>query len=160
MATQAAETQWFTVPTVSAIIERQHRGRTQVLIQVRWKPDKDPVYSGAFEIPAGGIYQSENVYDALKREVFEETGLRVTAIRPDAKTAVHSQHGDDVFAFVPFCCHQQLSGKARIGFVVICTDEALIVPAPAEVQEIVWLDRAELRRLLQQTPERIFMYQR
>ena len=70
------------MPTVSAIIERQHQDRTQVLIQVRWKPDKDPVYSGAFEIPAGGIYQSENVYDALKREVFEETGLRVTAIRP------------------------------------------------------------------------------
>lgn len=160
MTTQAEEALWFAVPTVSAIIERQHRGRTQVLVQVRWKPDKDPVYSGAFEIPAGGIYQSENVYDALKREVFEETGLRVTAIRPDVKTAVHSQHGDDVFAFVPFCCHQQLSGKARIGFVFICTAEGSLAPAPAEVQEITWLDRSELRRLLDQTPERIFTYQR
>src|SRR3954463_1340770 len=89
METEAEEALWFAVPTVSAIIERQHQGRTQVLIQVRWKPDKDPVYSGAFEIPAGGIYQSENVYDALKREVFEETGLRVTAIRPDVKTPEH-----------------------------------------------------------------------
>jgi ADP-ribose pyrophosphatase len=160
MLTQVAETLWFTVPTVSAIIERQHQGRTQVLVQVRWKPEKDPVYSGAFEIPAGGIGQHENVYDALEREVFEETGLRVTTIRPNIKTAMHSQHGDDVFAFVPFCCHQQLSGKARIGFVFICTAEGSITPAPTEVKEIMWLDRAELRRLLEQTPERIFTFQR
>jgi 8-oxo-dGTP pyrophosphatase MutT (NUDIX family) len=75
----------FPVPNVSAIIERRQGTRTQVLVQVRWKPAKDPVYSGTFEIPAGGINLYENVYDALKREVFEETGLQVTGFRPDIK---------------------------------------------------------------------------
>ncbi len=90
----------FPVPNVSAIIERQHRGVTQVLLQVRWKPARDPVYSGALEIPAGGIDLYENVYDAMRREVFEETGLRVIGFRPDVKTKTHSHQGDDVFAFV------------------------------------------------------------
>jgi ADP-ribose pyrophosphatase len=65
----------FPVPIVSAIVERKCRKTTELLMQVRWKPKNDPVYSGAFEIPAGGIELGESVYEALKREVFEETGL-------------------------------------------------------------------------------------
>jgi ADP-ribose pyrophosphatase YjhB (NUDIX family) len=105
----------FPVPIVSAIVERQRQGVTEVLVQVRWKPDRDPIYSGTFEIPAGGIELGESIYEALRREVFEETGLRVTGFRPEVRTATHSQNGDDVFAFVPFCCQQQLSGGARVG---------------------------------------------
>jgi 8-oxo-dGTP pyrophosphatase MutT (NUDIX family) len=149
----------FPVPNVSAIIERRQGTRTQVLVQVRWKPAKDPVYSGTFEIPAGGINLYENVYDALKREVFEETGLQVTGFRPDIKTRIHSQNGDDVFAFVPFCCQQQVTGHARVGFVFVCTVEGTTTPAPDEVGEITWLDTAELRRLVEKEPERIFTFQ-
>ena len=160
MQTQGDQSPASPVATVSAIVEREHQGRTQILVQIRWKPDRDPVYSGTFEIPAGGIEQYENVYEALKREVFEETGLRVTAIRPEVKTAMHAHHGDQVFAFLPFCCHQQVSGRARIGFVFICTVEGSPAPAPAEVKEIMWLDRTEVRRLLDETPQRVFTYQR
>jgi 8-oxo-dGTP pyrophosphatase MutT (NUDIX family) len=150
----------FPVPNVSAIIERQRGTVTEVLVQVRWKPAKDAVYSGTFEIPAGGIGLYENVYDALKREVFEETGLRVTGFRPDVQTKTHSQKGDEVFAFVPFCCQQQLSGKARVGFVFVCTVEGTDpVPARDEVKEITWLGMAELKRLLEESPEKIFTFQ-
>lgn len=150
----------FPVPIVSAIIERQRGQVTEVLVQVRWKPEKDPVYSGAFEIPPGGIGLYENVYDALKREVFEETGLRVIGFRPDVRTKTRSQNGDEVFAFVPFCCQQQLSGKARVGFVFVCTVEGTDgVPAPDEVKEITWMGTSELRRLIDESPERIFTFQ-
>ena len=150
----------FPVPIVSAIIERQRGKVTEVLVQVRWKPARDPVYSGTFEIPAGGVGLYENVYDALKREVFEETGLRVIGFRPDVRTKTRSQKGDDVFAFVPFCCQQQLSGKARVGFVFVCTVEGTDpVPAPAEVKEITWMATSELRRLIDGSPERIFTFQ-
>ena len=56
---------------VSAIIERERNGEIEVLVQTRWKPHSDPVYSGTLEIPAGGIKRYENVYDAITREVFE-----------------------------------------------------------------------------------------
>ncbi len=150
----------FPVPIVSAIIERQRGAITEVLVQVRWKPERDPVYSGTFEIPAGGVGLCESVYDALKREVLEETGLRVIGFRPDVRTRTHSQHGDDVFAFIPFCCQQQLSGTARVGFVFVCTVEGTDpVPAPDEVREITWMGTAELRRLIDESPERIFTFQ-
>jgi len=150
----------FPVPNVSAIIERRRAGATEVLVQVRWKPAKDPVYSGLFEIPAGGVDRYESVYDAVTREVFEETRLRVTGFRPDVKTRMYSQYGDDVFAFVPFCCQQQVSGRARVGFVFVCTvAETDPVPAPSEVKEITWLEVAALRRLVRDSPERIFTFQ-
>ena len=150
----------FPVPIVSAIVERQRQGVTEVLVQVRWKPDRDSVYSGTFEIPAGGIELGESIYEALRREVFEETGLRVTGFRPEVRTATHSQNGDDVFAFVPFCCQQQLSGRTRVGFVFVCTVEAAEpLPAPSEVGQIMWLPTTELARLLAEAPERIFPLQ-
>jgi ADP-ribose pyrophosphatase len=83
----------FLVPNVSAIIERQRGNVTEVRVQVRWKPAKDSVYSGTFEIPAGRMGLYENVYDALKREVFGETGLQVIGFRPDVKTKMYSQKG-------------------------------------------------------------------
>src|SRR5271154_4901651 len=94
------------IPVVSAIIERVHDGEIEVLIQTRWKPERDAKYSGTFEIPAGWIDYYENVYDALKREVKEETGLNVTEIIPDIKTKIHSPSNDGAFAFLPFCCQQ------------------------------------------------------
>ena len=150
----------FPVPIVSAIIERQRGKVTELLVQVRWKPERDPVYTGTLEIPAGGIGLYENVYDALTREVFEETGLRVIGFRPDVRTKTHSHKGDDVFAFVPFCCQQQLSGMARVGFVFVCTVEGTDpTPAPDEVKEITWMGTSELRRLIDESPERFFTFQ-
>ena len=32
------------VPIVSAIIEREHHGEKEILVQTRWKPDRDPRY--------------------------------------------------------------------------------------------------------------------
>ena len=37
------------VPIVSAIIEREHAGEIEVLVQTRWKPERDPLYSGTLE---------------------------------------------------------------------------------------------------------------
>ena len=65
-----------TSPSSPAIIGREHDGEREILVQTRWKPDRDPLYAGTLEVPAGGMHVYENVYDAVKREVLEETGLR------------------------------------------------------------------------------------
>src|SRR5574341_2340059 len=83
------------VPIVSAIIEREHNRKKKILVQTRWKPDRDPLYSGTLEIPAGGMQVYENVYDAVKREVLEETGLRVTRFDPDICTRTYAPNDDD-----------------------------------------------------------------
>jgi 8-oxo-dGTP pyrophosphatase MutT (NUDIX family) len=150
----------FPIPIVSAIIERERDGEIEVLVQTRWKPDKDPQYSGTLEIPAGTIETHENVYDAVRREVLEETGLTVIGFKPDVKTKVHAHGGDEAFAFVPFCCQQQAKGKQRIGFVFVCTvADQEPVPGPGEVKDIRWMRKSELKRMLEETPEKIFTFQ-
>ena len=146
---------------VSAIIERERDGEIEVLFQTRWKPGQDPVYSGTLEIPAGGIKTYENVYDALRREILEETGLRVTGFRPDVKTRVYSPRDDGAFAFLPFCCQQQTkAGIPRVGFVFICTvEDGEPVASQDEVKDIRWMKRSELKRVFEETPERIFTFQ-
>lgn len=146
---------------VSVIIERERDGDIEVLVQTRWKPDKDPVYSGTLEIPAGGIEAYEDIYDAAKREVWEETGLRVLSFYPDIRTQTYAPQDDDCFAFVPFCCQQQLrGGLPRIGIVFVCrVADAEPQPGRGEVREIFWLKRSELQKLVERQPERVFTLQ-
>ncbi|MDO8499497.1 MAG: NUDIX domain-containing protein [bacterium] len=146
------------IPVVSAIIERAGATETEILIQTRWKPEDDPVYSGTIEIPGGWVDQYENIYDALKREILEETGLRVTKIKPDIKTKTFSPRDDGNFAFVPFCCEQQTKGGMPwIGFVFICEVENKKPIAQAEeVKDIRWIKKSELKKMLEETPEKFF----
>jgi 8-oxo-dGTP pyrophosphatase MutT (NUDIX family) len=149
------------VPIVSAIIEREHHGEREILVQTRWKPERNPQYSGTLEIPAGGIHPYENVYDAVKREVLEETGLRVTGFYLDIRTKIYAPKDDDCFAFVPFCCQQQLKGGVpRVGFVFVWhVEDAEPVPQHDEVRDIRWMKVSELRQIIEETPERIFTLQ-
>ena len=97
----------------------------------------------------------------MRREVQEETGLQVTSFYPDIRTKIYAPKDDDCFAFVPFCCQQQLrGGLPRIGLVFICqVEDAEPVPHPQEVRDIRWMKHAELRQILTATPERIFTLQ-
>lgn len=146
---------------VSAIIERRHRGQNQILVQERWKPEMDPQYSGTLEIPAGRIHAYENVYAAVRREVLEETGLRVKSFYPDIRTSPYAPRDDDCFAFVPFCCQQQLKGGLpRAGFVFICQVEDQEPRAnPDETRKIQWMNISELLKVFEETPEKIFTLQ-
>ena len=50
--------------------------------------------------------------------------------------------------------------KQRIGFVFICqVEDKDPVPAPKEVMDIQWVKKKELRRILEETPEKLFVYQ-
>lgn len=149
------------IPVVSAIIERQGSDETEILVQTRWKPKRDPKYSGTLEIPAGWIDRYENVFEALKREVLEETGLRVTKIKPDIKTKTFSPRDDKNFSFVPFCCQQQTKGgKPWIGFVFICeVEDKEPVPQASEVKDIRWIKKSELKKIITGTPENFFTLQ-
>jgi 8-oxo-dGTP diphosphatase len=40
----------------------------------------DDTFPGIYEIPGGGVDEGETLPDALKREVYEETGLRLKSI--------------------------------------------------------------------------------
>jgi 8-oxo-dGTP diphosphatase len=149
------------IPVVSAIIERAGAEETEILIQTRWKPERDPIYSGTIEIPAGWIDRYENIFDALKREVLEETGLHITKIKPNIKSKTFSPRNDENFSFVPFCCQQQTKGgKPWIGFVFICeVEDKEPVAQETEVKDIRWIKKSELKKIITGTPEKFFTLQ-
>jgi len=151
----------FSIPVISAIIERIKNNETEILIQTRWKPEEDPKYSGCLEIPAGKIREFENVYDALKREVFEETGLKVQKIFPDINTRMYSPKNDGSFAFKPFCCQQQIKGgRPWIGFVFICqVQDKEPHNEGDEAKDIHWIKKSELKQIFEKSPEKIFTLQ-
>ena len=66
----------FVKPAVGAIITKQTDNNEFILVQDRKKNSADGT-DGLLEIPAGKIREYENIFDALRREVWEETGLKV-----------------------------------------------------------------------------------
>lgn len=69
----------FCKPCVGAIIRKTVDGERYLLIQERQKVDGGN-QNGLLEIPAGKIREYENIFSALRREVWEETGLKITKI--------------------------------------------------------------------------------
>jgi 8-oxo-dGTP pyrophosphatase MutT (NUDIX family) len=149
------------IPVISAIVERLHNGQIEILIQTRWQPNTDPKYSGTIEIPSGWIFKYETVYDALRREVFEETGLTVIKIKPETRTTIYSIVDDGAFAFMPFCCQQQIKdGLPWIGFVFICeVNDAEPRPQENETKDVRWIKKNRLKEIFKKNPEKIFTFQ-
>lgn len=148
------------VPYCGAIVERTENGKKQVLLQTRWKPERDPVYSGTLEFPAGVLdHPYESVYEEVAREVREETGLEIRQIKGDDRTKQYTTGRDDAsMAFRPYCCTQQLkNGLPWIGFVFVCEVEPGQPVAQAdEVRDVQWMDIDDVRELFEKTPEKFF----
>ena len=92
---------------VSALLERVNNDTKELFVQTRYKPQSSPTYLDTLEIPAGGVESYESVYDALKREVKEETGLDIIKIIDDESTGVmENRAGDKSMAFDRFCVNK------------------------------------------------------
>lgn len=149
----------YDVPCVGAIIEREKNGVKEILIQKRWKPDIDPLYSGTFELPAGVLDKPfEHIYETVRREIREETGLTLKSIKSDSQTDMFSPRNDSSFGFRPFCCVQQLSqGRPWIGFIFVCeVEEGEIISQQSEAKEAEWISVANLQKLFVSHPEQFF----
>lgn len=149
------------LPFVGGIIEKTNaKGGKEFLIQIRFKPERDPVYSGTLEFPAGVLDQPyENVYKALAREIKEEAGLTLVSIKGDSQTKTYSPKGNDAtFGFRPFCCLQQLkNGRPWIGFVFLCEVKDEEPKAQqGETKDVHWIKAAELKEIFYHSPEKLF----
>lgn len=148
---------------ISAIIEKEENGERKVFLQTRWKPQTSPTYSGLLEIPAGGIDSYENVYDALSREVEEETGLTIIEVIGDYRSEVlENRPHDKSMVFRPFICQQSLEtneGLPWIGFVFRCKVSGKPVLDEREAKDPQWVTIDELDTLLTANPEMFFSLQ-
>lgn len=69
----------FSIPGAGGIIVKEINYEKNILIQTRIKPNA-PCEDGLLEIPAGKIRAFESIFNTLKREIKEETGLDVVEI--------------------------------------------------------------------------------
>jgi SAM-dependent methyltransferase len=148
------------IPYCGAIIERDQNGEKEILMQTRWKPHADPVYSGTLEFPAGVLDKPfEDVHDTLAREIKEEAGLTLKAIRQDDRTPMATTGKDDeIMGFRPYCCTQQLkNGKPWIGFVFICEVEpGEPVAQLSEAKDAKWMSVDEVKDIYKNSSEKLF----
>ena len=148
------------IPYVGAIIERDNNGNKEVLLQTRWQTLHDPLYSGTLEFPAGTLDKPyESVYEAVAREIREETGMTLKTIKGKDGTKIYSPQGtDEIMAFRPFCCTQQLkNGKPWVGFVFICeVEDGEPKAQPSETRDPQWAAVSEVKELFERSPERFF----
>ena len=151
------------IPVVSAILLKRDGGELRIFLQTRWKPTTSPTYSGMIEIPAGSVESYENVYDALKREVREETNLDVVRVIDDYHgDVVKPSERDKAFVFKPFICQQVLQtndGLPWIGFVFLCEVEGEVRINTDEAKEPKWVSVSELKAMIANKPESIFPLQ-
>ena len=146
----------FAIPCVGAIIERDIDGEPCVLVQTRQKVGGGDT-NGKLEIPAGKVREYENVYAALRREVWEETGLTLTEIDGEVLATEACVDGVKTVGFSPFYTTQNHSGAYSILLhTFLCRADGEPLDGTDESCDIRWMPRHELRERIQGQPEQFF----
>lgn len=146
----------FAKPCVGAIIEKIIDNEKYILIQTRQKEDGNET-NGMIEIPAGKIREYEDIFSALRREVWEETGLKITKIYGE-DASVYTQTGNvTTVSFNPYCITQNLSGAYSIILnTFLCEAEGNLLKRTNETENIHWAKVEDVAELLKENSEKIF----
>jgi 8-oxo-dGTP diphosphatase len=132
-----------------AIIERDEQFGAEILLQTRSKPGEPE----RLELPGGQIEPFESVHDALKREIAEETGLRIKEIHCDQSQRLHQTGGATVETFEPFFAYQTLDGPVdSLGFYFRCSADGEVVQSGDQTKQPTWFPVNELQERFEQTP--------
>ena len=146
----------FSKPAVSAIIEKVENGQKYILVQRRNKED-DYNTNGMIEVVGGKVREYENIFEALRREVKEETGLSITKILGEELYVGEMVKDVEVINFNPFCVTQNLNGiYSLIMMTFICHAEGTPLDITDETTDIHWERLEVVEDMLLNTPEKIF----
>lgn len=146
----------FAIPGVGGILEATQHGVRSILLQERCKPDAPDDY-GLLEIPTGKIRAFENIFDCLRREVREETGLEIVEIFGEGRSVIREYDRYQVLNYTPFAAVQNLKGTYPIiAQIFICTARGQVKTHTDESRNLRWVALPELRRILVQEEERFY----
>ena len=150
-------TETFAIPAVGAIIVKKVEDDEFILVQNRKKNNGDGM-DGLLEIPAGKIREYENIFEALRREVWEETGLHLTAIQGEETSRFLDVDGNETIMVSPYCVTQNLSGAySLILSTFLCEAEGELFERTNETEHIRWMRRDMLKEIVDNSPESIFL---
>lgn len=146
----------FSIPGVGGIIERKINNVDHILIQRRCKEEVLSEY-GLIEVPAGKIREFENIYDCLRREVFEETGLIIEKIIGEENSTIFEKGRYKVLNYTPFSSSQNLEGEYPIMVqIFICTANGDLLHASNESKDLEWINLESLKRKLEKEENNLY----
>ncbi|MEN6314586.1 MAG: NUDIX domain-containing protein [Clostridiaceae bacterium] len=146
----------FAIPAVGGIILKSIDNVEYILLQERCKSEA-PDEIGLLEIPGGKIRAFKNIFDALKREILEETGLEVIKILGENKTSVYDYDNYQVVSFMPFSCSQNIKGNYPImEFVFICYVKGCLLEHSGEAKNYKWIPTCQIEMMLNENLQRIY----
>jgi 8-oxo-dGTP diphosphatase len=118
-----------------AIIERENGEETEILLQVRSRPGEPE----RWELPGGQIESFESVYEALKREIAEETGLQIHVVSDEHSQLLHQSDDATVETFEPFFAYQTVNGPVdSLGFYFRCSAHGELTEVGDNAKRPTW----------------------
>jgi len=133
-----------------AIIEQESGEETEVLLQVAARPGSPP----SLELPGGRLEEFESILDALCREVFEETGLRVSHILGPTNQTLTEGADVAVECLTPFCVYQTVRGPIdSIGCFFRCQAEGELLQKGDGAYGHRWVRVSDLELKFGRAPE-------
>lgn len=135
---------------VRGLLVRKCEGENQLIIQLRKREGEPEVY----ELPGGRINEYEKMTDALKREVMEETGLKVVAIHNELNSITTTDKGTDssfsVECIKPFAAYQTIEGPVdSFGVYFICEVEGELLAEGDDTADIHRAGMKEIREVIE-----------
>jgi len=131
------------VPNIAALVLREGSG--ELLLQRR---DKAEVVRGLLEIPTGRWRAGETPWEALRREVAEETGLVVQSMAGGGRR-LETHPGRPVYALEPAAVVVGAGGAYPALLVAFtCLAEGEPRPLPGETADPCWYSLDEVRARL------------
>lgn len=136
-----------------AIVERTFNDEIQIVLQTRNKVGEPKT----LELPGGRLELFEPILEGLKREVFEETGLKVVGVMgEDTRIDTCGMNPDfEVECIEPFCIYQTIKGPIdSVGMYFICEAEGEMLVHGDNTQNVHWKSIIEIKELFEADPRR------
>ena len=130
---------------VRGLLVQEVENEKQIIIQLRKRKGEPEVY----ELPGGRINEYEKIVDGLKREVVEETGLKVKSIYGEQSTIITTGDTFSMECIKPFAAYQTLEGPVdSFGIYFICEVEGKLLTAGDDTADIHWASKKEVQKLI------------
>lgn len=134
---------------VRGLVVRKIEDEIQLIIQLRKRADEPEVY----ELPGGRINEYERITDGLKREIMEETGLKVVAIHNEKDAIVTTGNGTassfSVECIKPFAAYQTIEGPVdSFGIYFICEVEGELSAEGDDTADVHWASMKEVQEII------------